>query len=1069
MVDSGEFISKRRCRFDESETVLRARVDSSSSWDEAHRTSVVVDEDADAVVYFECDCRPTHAEDSPCDHVAALLLDFMDDPERYEGYAARNRLATSRGIMRMMEQQTSAWQNAPVDAPTELEAATVRLEVTLSYEVGFSARFRIVGSKGGYALRSIAEFVTHVEEGDFASYGKNLAFEHVPRSFTAQTRGVVDFLVRAVQNRRAFSHEHLAGRGSRIQSFSMPLRELHLSAPELWELLERYEHTGLQFEDCSTLPVGGNAPHAARIVRGDPPVDIDIVSLDEGGFELLRDGETRIVSVGGRALAWSERVLYRCSEQLSANVDLLAGMLANPYERMVVADEDAPLFCASILKRLETCANVMVSPRLEAMRPQPCELHFYLDYDVRRAMVTCDARAVYGGEWYPLMFLRQPNKKRNGSIAIRDANAEAQGREIVRRYFVVRDNMVFSQAKGEDLGALVYEGVAALQEVGTVFAYPAFERLRNNARPKVRVGLSVRSRLLELALQVDGLPQQELAGLMESYQGKKAYHQLSDGSIVRMADADLAEAGAVVDELELCASQLNKPQVVPAYRALLLDTLVDDDHKSEALKEYVERMQHAQEGAHSIPGTLAQVLRPYQCEGFQWLCGLSDRGLGGILADEMGLGKSLQLIAFLLAHKDEASTIGPALVVCPSSLVYNWRAEFQKFAPQLKVHVVAGTPQERTYLRAASDVDVFVTSYDLLRRDIEEYEHMRFWCVTLDEAQYIKNPTTQAAQAVKRLVAQNRLALTGTPVENRLSELWSIFDYLMPGLLGSYERFRERFERPIVEDEDCVVTERLRDALRPFILRRVKRDVAADLPEKIEQVVRTHMGVEQRRLYNAQVDEVRKQALALDDGSGRGKFQILALLTRLRQICCDPQILYEGYDAGSSKTEAILTLVERVMDAGEKMLLFSQFTSYLELIAAELDKLGIPYYVIEGKTPSPRRLELVNRFNSDATPVFLISLKAGGTGLNLTGATVVVHADPWWNVAAQNQATDRAHRIGQTREVTVYKVIATNTIEERILELQNTKAALADAVVQGDVSAVSLASLTREDLEELLG
>ena len=290
----------------------------------------------------------------------------------------------------------------------------------------------------------------------------------------------------------------------------------------------------------------------------------------------------------------------------------------------------------------------------------------------------------------------------------------------------------------------------------------------------------------------------------------------------------------------------------------------------------------------------------------------------------------------------------------------------------------------------------------------------------------------------------------------------------MPGLLGSYEHFRERFERPIVEDEDASTAAHLREALRPFILRRSKQDVAADLPEKIEQVVYTHMEHEQRRLYDAQVQEVRNMVAQQDDRPGGGKFQILALLTRLRQICCDPSLLYEGYEERSCKTDAILTLVERAMDAGEKMLVFSQFTSYLSLISSELSKRGVAHYTITGATPSAQRVDLVNAFNQDNTPVFLISLKAGGTGLNLTGATVVVHADPWWNAAAQNQATDRAHRIGQTREVTVYKVIASHSIEERIVELQRSKSELADAVVQGDVNGVSLASLTREDLENLL-
>ena len=1068
IVDSGNFINKRKCRFDEGETVLRARVDSHASWEEAHRTSVVLDEASDAVVYFECDCHAARVSDAPCDHAIAVILDYNKHPEVYDGYATRDRPLTSRGMRRLMDQFLDVPQMATPTIPTELGMGTVRLEATLAYEVGFDVRFRLVGSKGAYALKSIGEFVARVEAREFAEYGKKLAFEHVPETFAQQSRGVVVFLVRAVQNRRAFALERVAGRHV-VSGNAVPMRELHLSAPELWELLGLYRSEGMLFEDRSQGATA-EAPHAVRIVDGDPKVHIDIESLpDGGGFEVMRNASVRVVTAGGRALAWSRDTLYVCSRELSQSAEILSSLMAHPDERMVLSDADAPMFCASVLRRLESCASVKVPERLDLMRPHPCKVSFRLDFDGARSVVTCDARVSYGDASFALFASRKGPDADAAPLVVRDVQTEAHAREIVRRYFTVRESAVFLQAKGEDLGALVYEGVASLQEVGDVFVSSAFGRLKSKARPRIRVGLSVHSRLLELDMSLEGASDDELAGLLESYSLRHKYHQLRDGAIVRVSDANVAEVGRMADELGISTQDLDRRVTVPAYRALLIDELVDVDEGDGSFEEYVSRVRSPDLDATQVPRALEGVLRPYQREGFRWLSGLAQMGLGGILADEMGLGKSAQLIAFLLAHRDEMRRVGPTLVVCPSSLVYNWKAEFAKFAPELALRVVAGTPVERQEVRDDKRADVFVTSYDLLRRDVEAYEGRRLWCVALDEAQYIKNPTTQAAQAVKRLEAVNHVALTGTPVENRLSELWSIFDFLMPGLLGSYGRFRDRFERPIVEDGDAKATERLRDALRPFILRRTKHDVAADLPDKIEQVVRTHMGGEQRMLYQAQLQEVRERLDSYDDKSGKGRFQILALLTRLRQICCDPRLLYEGYDAPSCKTETILTLVERVADAGEKMLLFSQFTSYLDVISAELDKRGIAYYVIKGETPSVRRLDLVNKFNANKVPVFLISLKAGGTGLNLTGATVVVHADPWWNVAAQNQATDRAHRIGQTREVTVYKVIVGKTVEERILELQRTKAELADAVVQGDVSSTSLSSLTREDLLDLLG
>ena len=412
--------------------------------------------------------------------------------------------------------------------------------------------------------------------------------------------------------------------------------------------------------------------------------------------------------------------------------------------------------------------------------------------------------------------------------------------------------------------------------------------------------------------------------------------------------------------------------------------------------------------------------------------------------------------------------------MCPASLVYNWLAEFERFAPELDVRAVAGTKRERVQSRREAfeggGCDVLVTSYDLLRIDAAAWAEHELFCCVLDEAQYIKNPATLTTRAVKRVRARHRFALTGTPMENRLSELWSIFDFLMPGLLGPYNRFRERFELPIVGgDEEAA--RRLQAIAGPFMLRRLKTDVLRELPDKLESIVYAPLEGEQQRLYAAHEQRLREELTAQrknknDRSFDQRKVEVLAELTKLRQLCCDPRLLYENYEKGAAKLDAIMELVSSARDAGEKTLVFSQFTSFLDRIAERLDAAGVGYFTITGATPKKRRLALVNAFNADDTPVFLVSLKAGGTGLNLTGASVVVHADPWWNAAAQNQATDRAHRIGQDKVVSVQKVIAKGTIEERIMRLQEAKSDLAEQIV--GAGGVSLASLTREDLIDLL-
>lgn len=460
-------------------------------------------------------------------------------------------------------------------------------------------------------------------------------------------------------------------------------------------------------------------------------------------------------------------------------------------------------------------------------------------------------------------------------------------------------------------------------------------------------------------------------------------------------------------------------------------------------------------------------MRNYQKEGYRWLRVLEENCFGGILADDMGLGKTLQVITMLLAAKEEKKK-GVSMIVCPASLVFNWGEEFAQFAPKLKVVLISGNQENRNRLISeAEKYDVLVTSYDLLKRDISNYEGIKFQYEVIDEAQYIKNHTTEAAKAVKIIAAKHKYALTGTPIENRLSELWSIFDYLMPGFLYSYDTFKREFETPIVKNDDEEAMNRLQKMVHPFILRRLKENVLKDLPDKLEEVQYAKFEKEQWKLYDAQIVHMQ-QVLAEQDESDfqKNKLKILAEITKLRQICCDPALCFENYKGTSAKMEACMELVNRAIEGGHKILLFSQFTSMLDLIEKEFQKQKISYYVITGATLKEKRLEMVKKFNADDTNVFLISLKAGGTGLNLTGADVVIHYDPWWNLAVQNQATDRAHRIGQKKKVTVYKLLAKNTIEEKIQKVQENKKNLAEQILSGEMGQIG--KLTRDELMDLL-
>jgi SNF2 family DNA or RNA helicase len=507
------------------------------------------------------------------------------------------------------------------------------------------------------------------------------------------------------------------------------------------------------------------------------------------------------------------------------------------------------------------------------------------------------------------------------------------------------------------------------------------------------------------------------------------------------------------------------------YRALYLDKLLEDNEelyedRDRVIAHMAHQFRAIEDTDYEVPKSLKKIMRNYQKEGFKWLKTLESWGFGGILADEMGLGKTLQAISLLLSAKEEGRT-GPSLIVCPASLVYNWEEEIHRFAPALHVRTVTGTQEERKAILTEEGCDVLVTSYDLLKRDIGQYENREFDIEIIDEAQYIKNHSTAAAKSVKVIKSRIRFALTGTPVENRLSELWSIFDYLMPGFLYGYETFRKEYEIPIVKNEDQESMQRLQRLTGPFILRRRKEDVLKDLPEKLEEVRYVRLEEKQQRIYDGQVVQIRQTLNNQSEAEfSQNKLQILAALTRLRQICCDPSLCLENYDGETAKTDACMELIQGAIEGGHRMLVFSQFTSMLDILKERLQKEGIDFFVLTGSTSKEERRELVRKFNEGTVPVFLISLKAGGVGLNLTGADLVIHYDPWWNLAAQNQATDRAHRIGQTKKVTVYKLIAKDTIEEKILKLQEKKRELADQILNGEGTSIS--TLNREEILDIL-
>lgn len=631
----------------------------------------------------------------------------------------------------------------------------------------------------------------------------------------------------------------------------------------------------------------------------------------------------------------------------------------------------------------------------------------------------------------------------------------------------IDDHMLYLLYDHDFIYQFMKEGLPYLSHYCQVYVSDTLKSFSVTQPMHLQVGVSVSHGLLEVNIESIDVDREELYDILKAYKKKRKFYKLKSGRVIALENKELKELDDLTSSLQLKSQDIVNGHIeVPTYRLFELDHIMNKDSqivysKDNQFKQWREDFMQP-DHEYEVPMTYAGILRDYQVKGYRWLRLMQHYGFGGILADDMGLGKTLQMIAYLESTKSQ----GTHIVITPASLLLNWQDEIEKFSSHLKVICIYGLKQERDVLiQNINDYDVVITSYDYIRRDIDLYEDKEFHTIVLDEAQYIKNPKTRNAISVKRLKAKQRFALTGTPIENSLAELWSIFDFLMPYYLYHYSYFLDKFERPIVKEQDEQKQAMLKQMIEPFVLRRNKKEVLKELPDKIEQTLYLRFDEEEEKRYLASLVQVNKSLQEKLNLNQLGRIDVLAMLTRLRQICQDSRLIYDDVDTPSSKLVGCMELIHNLKDNHKKILLFSSFTSVLELIQEQCVKEHISYYRLDGSTPKTKRKELVNQFQSDDTTLFLISLKAGGSGLNLTAAQAVIHYDPWWNMSAKNQATDRAHRIGQTESVQVFSLIMKNTIEEKIMNLQKEKKNLADSFVEGNEGTIS--SMNMEDMKVL--
>ncbi|MBE5760879.1 MAG: DEAD/DEAH box helicase [Clostridiales bacterium] len=967
-----------------------------------------------------CTCRFSY-EDSEhlCCHAAALAL-YLRSPERMAQKREELRRERAQALLSAFEGENVRKQS-------------INLQVTINVSDGHASVSAKAGGERMYVIKNINEFYSQYVRGDEIRLGKSYIIDSHFQAFDQSDENILRIMDEAALTSSAT-----------IDKKAVPLNDYQLKR------LLRTLH-----DRPYLIAVGQMRPsEQTGILNALPEMRFELKRSDgdRGGFVLsaFTDAPSVPLCADGE-FVYCNDIVYHMPRHLRHVSKML--MTGNARTNWYFDEEDAAGLISDVLPALETASQLTVSRDiLDAIVTLPLSIR--VDLDILGHDVAAQITFEYGDiRINPVTGVETPHE----GILRRDRRKERHLMDFLAEFGFEASDGAMLIRKPDDIYRFLDRGVSQLNRFAHVYATQALLQIRPRTVP-MRGNIKVGGTGVQFSLMLGGIEADNMPEILLALREKRKFVRLTDGSFITLqarphwddlAREVLDNGKAVGDHIEL-----------EAYRTVYLNSLLDSTSlevtRDTASRAIAELKAGEEEVEPTIPG-----LRSYQKRGFNWLRQLYQMNLGGILADDMGLGKTVQMLS-VIKYAREKDGFMTSLVVAPTSLVYNWEREIQKFAPDLSVCVLEGSGEARQkQIEACEEFDVLISSYAQLRRDIDELEKHKFRFCVLDEAQNIKNFRSVAATAVKRVNAQARFALTGTPMENHVGELWSVFDFILPGYLGSHAYFATRFG-------DGSHNEELAVKIRPFLMRRLKKDVLEELPDKMEYRVLVELDEYQLKVYRAMLQKYKAEIIEPSLGVGgfsRNRMRILAAITRLRQLCCHPSLFLEGYQGGSGKVEALLDIVQQCVRENRKVLVFSQFTAMLSILRDILLENGVKAMYLDGDIPARERAELCEKFNTDDTPVFLISLKAGGTGLNLTGADTVVHFDPWWNPAVEDQATDRAHRIGQTKKVQVIRLIARGTIEEKVADLQAHKKDLIDAVIKpGEVLP---STLTEAEIVEL--
>ncbi len=983
-----------------------------------------------------CDC-PAFDTYGECKHIVAVLLAIQQEVKSKETSINKNSKVIKDFFNNIVASQTHTHVSVMDNLPMNVE-----YELLLEYdEIYLQIR---TGIDHCYVVKNLKEFLQDVLANNHYYFTTKFTFEPELHYFLQQDKEIFQQLLQVAKSSEMFyEQENRYGR-------SQEKRKVLITPIIMKDLLEKLNERSL------TVRSNNDAFTKVEIKTDQSPINFTINRHEKSSdmLTLKTEAGKELIYYEYYDMFFKKGVFYFPNESQLA-VLKPAMNLGIRNHLLPIQKDDVDEFFSEVVPALKKTAKVKIDDAVSKEIVQyPLRAKLFLEKNSEEITGMLqyhygphEINPFSGNDQSDMIMIRDMEKERIIMNFIEQSNFHYNGQKL----YISLDN-------DDELYDFIYHILPKLDEHVDLYLASDIHRMMLDHEPIASTNVSVRSEtnLLEIGFDISGVNEDELSKVIQSIIEKKRFYKLNSGKLMSLENEKFESVQRLFSNLDLNESHVIDGKIsLPVYKGTQIDEVIETKkHYDASFRQLLHQLNHPEEQEYLVPEGLEASLRDYQLTGYQWFKSLSYYHLGGILADDMGLGKTIQSIAYILSEPSDH----PHLVVVPSSVVYNWRNECKKFAPSLSVAILTGTKEERQKkMQTAKNKDVWITSYGTIRQDMEEYKDLIFQTLLLDEAQYIKNYATKTSKAIRQISAKRRFALSGTPIENSVDELWAIFQVILPGLMPNKKAFRQ------------LEPYKIASMTKPFILRRIKEDVLKELPEKIESVHISELTQEQKELYVGYLQQLQKDTATsiASEGFQKSRMKILAGLTRLRQICCHPSLFIENYEGESGKLNELIDSIEQLTVEGKRMLIFSQFTSMHDIIMKELEDRKIDYFYLHGQTPSEKRVQMTEAFNQGEKSIFLISLRAGGTGLNLTGADTVILFDLWWNPAVEDQAAGRAHRFGQKKVVHVIRYLTEGTIEEKIYELQQKKRELIDQVIQPGETMLS--SLSEDDVKELLG